>query len=574
MSSRADSEAKEDISQESYDLLTSQDQESSGEAAGIEETQASSSTSPEELQRRLKELQRIRQGLDVGTQVDPTTRATELTFAQGHQALSQSQDGQGANLVIMATGVPTVSADAAEMFKTSAPESADRFKQGSCQYPRSMRGTTPKEILKIKEKAVAPLKVKFRISQYFVSGKFGDEDDMSPQATETLDALVNTGYRIVEVKRRAKEFDMHNCLLVPAWLDEKGATPAERWDFAKRSHLFDDFSSISKKQITTWCEDCILWTKNEVAHYERQDQEWIGEFLRNSCVPDLVVQVDRDIDRMTGSMQGGVVWAWIMLNKVIHITDEVVVAMCSRIKDFAATGLKEIPGENVMAARAEQLTFATRLNDNGRLPRDAVNDTIKGLAKCSHAEFAKMFNDFGTARKLSLMMGSCQLTGTTLEQLQKIWDEAEDQYRSYATANKWVPAQSAHFAKRGRARFKRNNKGRPAQERNGHDDGRGESEEPPASKDEEEFEARVQAEVERRLAAMGNEPENKVDDGNSVDGDQGGKDDEDKSTAGSANTFMGLVARLDTVEKEEEDPDMAVLAGKLGQLLRSCLEEH
>ena len=105
MSSRADSEAKEDISQESYELLTSQDQESSGEAAGIEETQASSSTSPEELQRRLKELQRIRQGLDVGTQVDPTTRATELIFVQGHRAPlqsdstnSQSQDGQGANL--------------------------------------------------------------------------------------------------------------------------------------------------------------------------------------------------------------------------------------------------------------------------------------------------------------------------------------------------------------------------------------------------------------------------------------------------------------------------------------------
>ena len=558
MSSIAGSEAKEDISQESYEVLTPRDQEASGEAAETEETQRESLTSLEGLQQR---LQRIRPRLDEqGTQGSPTTRANrELTFAQGHQAPPQSQDGQGANMeqpTMMATGVPTVSADAAAMFKTSAPDSADHFKQGSCQYPRSMRGTTPKEILRIKEKAVAPLKVKFRISQYFVSGKFGDEDDeMSPQATETLDALVNTGYRIVEVKRRTKEFDMHNCLLVPAWLDEKGATPAERWDFTKRTHLFDDFGSISKKQITTWCDDCIRWAKTEVAPYERQDQEWIGEFLRNSCVPDLVVQVDRDIELMTGSMQGGVVWAWIMLNKVIHITDEVVVAMCSRIKDFAATGLKGIPGENVMAARAEQLTFATRLNNNGRLPHDAVNDTIKGLSKCSHAEFAKMFDDFGTARKLSLLMGACQLTGTTLEQLQRLWDEAEDQYRSYATANKWTPAQSAHFAKRGRARFKRN-------------------EEPPTSEDEEDFEARVQAEVERRLAAMGNDPKSEVDDGNNVDGDEGGKDDEDKSTAGSANTFMGLVARLDTVEKEEEDPEMAVLAGKLGQLLRSCLKEH
>ena len=98
--------------------------------------------------------------------------------------------------------------------------------------------------MKIKEKAVAPLSLKFRLSSYFVSGKFGEDDSGTSAGTnETIDALIDTGYRITEFKRRAKAFDMHNCLLVPAWLDKDGATPAERWDFTKRSHLFDHFGN-------------------------------------------------------------------------------------------------------------------------------------------------------------------------------------------------------------------------------------------------------------------------------------------------------------------------------------------
>ena len=405
---------EEESRDRSFESVTPPNEEA--KVAAVGETQSESFSSPRELRERLN---RIRQGLDEsGSQENPTHRASEeLNTARGHQARlqsddsdSQSQDGQGADIEeqrrSMATGVPTVFADAAAMFKTSAPDSADLYRDGSCQYPRSMRGTTPKEILRMKEKAVAPLPLKFHISSYFVSGKYGDDDNgASPGASETIDALVSTGYRIAEFKRRAKEFDMHNCLLVPAWLDENGATPAERWDFNKRAHLFDNFGSITKKQITTWCDDCIRWATDAVAPYERQDQEWIGQLLRNSCVPDLVAQVDRDIELEEGSMQGGVVWAWIMLHKVVHISDAVVAALCGRIKDFAATGLKGIPGENVMTARAEQLTFATRLSEKGRLPHDAVDDAIQGLSKCSHPEFAKMFGDFRTAKRNSLMMG-------------------------------------------------------------------------------------------------------------------------------------------------------------------------
>ena len=162
---------------------------------------------------------------------------------------------------------------------------------------------------KIKEKATAPLQLKFHLSSYFVSDKYReDEGDASSGANETIDALIDLGYRITKFKRRTKAYDMHNCLLVPAWLDKDGETPAEQWDFNNRCNLFDSFGSISKEQITTWCDDCIRWANDDVTTYEMQDQEWIGELLCNSCTPDLIVQVDEDIDQEQGSMQGGVVW--------------------------------------------------------------------------------------------------------------------------------------------------------------------------------------------------------------------------------------------------------------------------
>ena len=50
---------------------------------------------------------------------------------------------------------------------------------------------------------------------------------------------------------------MQNCLLVPAFKDPKGTTPADRWDFTNRVHLFKNFATITEEQITLWCDDCI-----------------------------------------------------------------------------------------------------------------------------------------------------------------------------------------------------------------------------------------------------------------------------------------------------------------------------
>ena len=252
MSSRE--ETKEDSSrEESFELVakrvTPNDQESRRTRADPEESDVGT-PSVEDLRER---AQRIRQAFDKGSQEEssrPVARR-ELQFESGNQGRqesdrsdNQSQDSQGSNdqvgdqgdnasTMSQATtnvqGVPTVSKDANDMFKASAPRDKDLYKEGGCQFPRSERGTTHKEIQKVKEKATAPLTLKFRTSSHFVSGKYGeDEGNSSPGAHEAVDALVDLEFRIKDFMRRVQEYDMLNCLLVPAFKDPKGATPADR----------------------------------------------------------------------------------------------------------------------------------------------------------------------------------------------------------------------------------------------------------------------------------------------------------------------------------------------------------
>ena len=175
MSSRE--ENKEDSSrEESFEVVAetvTPHEESRRTRADPEESDVGT-PSVEELRQRAQRI--VRQGIDLGSQEEssrPVDRR-ELQFERGNQGRqesdepdNQSQAGQGSNVEVghqgdndstmsvsapTVQGVPTVSKDAADMFKTSAPRDKDLYKEGGCQFPRSEGGMTHKEIKKVKEK--------------------------------------------------------------------------------------------------------------------------------------------------------------------------------------------------------------------------------------------------------------------------------------------------------------------------------------------------------------------------------------------------------------------------------------
>ena len=114
-----------------------------------------------------------------------------------------------------------------------------------------------------------------------------------------------------------------------------------------------------------------------------------------------------------------------MLNTIITLNDDVAQDLQTKIREFGKTGLQAYQGENVETARVDIMAMATCLLEKGLLHKEAVDSVLKELTKASHKEFAKVFQDFNTMTKSTLLSSTTTfLPGTNLEKIERLWDEA------------------------------------------------------------------------------------------------------------------------------------------------------
>ena len=126
-----------------------------------------------------------------------------------------------------------VIATAASMFKTSDPTPKEEFARGACELPRTSRGDDAKTIKKNKDACCVGLKHKYELNSFQVTGSNQeDEDESSPTARSTQDALISTSYKNGLLHSALKACDTLNGVLVPELRDMNGATPADRWNFS------------------------------------------------------------------------------------------------------------------------------------------------------------------------------------------------------------------------------------------------------------------------------------------------------------------------------------------------------
>ena len=178
----------------------------------------------------------------------------------------------------------------------------------------------------------------------------------------------------------------------------------------------DNYGSITEQEVKLRCSDYLRWAKPENCIFECQDQDWLLTLTRNSITSDLDVKVRCSFNKLEGRHQGGVVFIWMMLNTIVHITDDVAKGIQDKIKEFVQKGLTTYKGKNVEAARVELVAICTRLDKQKFLPADSVNDIIEGLAKCSHKGFSLTFAEFQRARKNTLM-AHISLKGALMDQI-------------------------------------------------------------------------------------------------------------------------------------------------------------
>ena len=104
--------------------------------------------------------------------------------------------------------------------------------------------------------------------------------------------------------------------------------------------------------------------------------------------------------------------------------DKVATSFKADVKEFATTGLKSYAGKNVETIKTELEVICTCLFECNKLPDDAVDDVISGLAMCSHKNFATIFAQLSTAHK-NFILTAVQLKGTLIDQIKQVFDEAD-----------------------------------------------------------------------------------------------------------------------------------------------------
>ena len=207
--------------------------------------------------------QRI-QGTELEESEDQTARRQLSSSSTGQQTSNVRIEGEDTTMPSTTGGtggMPTIHVNATDMFKDADPIDKSKLAGGTCELPRSRRGSDEKTIGKNKERCCRGLKVKFGLNYFQVSGKYGEDDDneTSAAARNSHDAIISCSYRCEEMKLRIKAFDLKNACLVPKLKNETGATPSDRWDFNNRRHLLDHYGLITLQVIKQWGDDCARW---------------------------------------------------------------------------------------------------------------------------------------------------------------------------------------------------------------------------------------------------------------------------------------------------------------------------
>ena len=124
--------------------------------------------------------------------------------------------GSVPNLGIMVTTnlAPT---GVAAMFRTADPTPIEDLAGGACEMPRLSRGDDAKTIKKNKDASCKGLKTKYGLNSFQVtrSNQEDKDDDSSPAAQSTQDALISTNYKNSQAVIRLKSRDLHDSCMVP-----------------------------------------------------------------------------------------------------------------------------------------------------------------------------------------------------------------------------------------------------------------------------------------------------------------------------------------------------------------------
>ena len=142
-------------------------------------------------------------------------------------------------------------------------------------------------------------------------------------------------------------------------------------------------------------------------------------------------------DKLDVSQKGCVVYLYLTLCEMFHMSWEVEEAMHKFIEIFKRTGVSKYTGENLLVVQEQITGICKRLGSVGALSSEHVMDILTGLGICSNRKFCDMFKHLkqtADLNHLSLLLPSIPVDALPIEQIEGILEKAVDQYNLLCVA--------------------------------------------------------------------------------------------------------------------------------------------
>jgi hypothetical protein len=241
------------------------------------------------------------------------------------------------------------------------------------------------------------------------------------------------GLATKQLKEICTTFDYYKGVEIPEYVDSSKPATSGQWS-NKTINILDNPTSVTLEHVKAYTSDLIRCTPtNSTA---RQTQFWLLDAVRDSVSGDLKTLVDDKFDVLPVDEQGGSVYLKLLFDIVYNMTEPVIRALHTWIKNFRCNGINKIFEENVLFFTTTCKNICKRLDEIGQLPLDAVTDILEGLIKCSHSEFSDTFAHFCTLNNQSIVPVPSK-GKTVYEKIMIYLEQAQDLYIVYTVNGTW-----------------------------------------------------------------------------------------------------------------------------------------
>lgn len=292
--------------------------------------------------------------------------------------------------------------------------------------------------------ATAALGEKFGVARHKVTHRTGEAESGDAKGNQHVQhAIVGILHRIKEGHQRAVGMDWMDICHIPKLDGTLSSDDCRDWWDESETNLWLDWDQCSSEQVTAWQYS----VNKRFSAEDRIASRWLKEFVYNSSTDSLRSAVGKKYDKLSPVYKGGVMYLFLTLCEMFHMSREVKAAIFSFIALFKKKGVARYTGENVVTIYDELIGCCKRLAVDDSLTDEHVFDILEGLSICTVQRFRDMFAlmkqnaDIGNQ-----ILPSIPDDATPMEKIEAILEKAVDQYDKLCTAQKWNVVKGKPYA--------------------------------------------------------------------------------------------------------------------------------